>query len=157
MAQENGQEGRWARLREASAALGVSERTLRRRVQAGAAEGRQVATPFGPAWEVWIDSADPPPPSPVGAKGGRADPALLEALHLVERLQSDYRAAEQRYQQQLIELAGRVGYLQAELAQARAALEAPKPEMAPEPAPTTEAVSRPPTSIWRAVVGWLGG
>jgi hypothetical protein len=166
MADDEGQQGRWLRLRDAARSLRVSERTLRRRVQAGSAQGRQVTTPFGMAWEVWIDggvdSADPAPTTPGGRGNGHADPALLEALQLVGRLQADYRSAEQRYQQQLMELSGRVGYLQAELTQARErilALEAPKTEPADvEPTAAAEATSEPATRpwwrrMWRAVGG----
>jgi hypothetical protein len=149
---EGGRQGHWLRLREAAATLGVSERTLRRRLRDGSAEGRRVSTPFGVAWEVWTDDADPTPSTPVGRRNGHADPALLEALRLIERLQADSRAAEQRYQQQLLELSGRAGYFQAQLEQAREtirALEAPKAAgMAQEPTPSSEAAFKPAARPW---------
>jgi len=68
---------------------------------------------------------------------------------MVELLQADYRTAEQRYLQQLMEVAGRVGFLQAELGQARErilALEAPKPEPVPVE-PSAEPVAAPETVV----------
>ena len=59
---------------------------------------------------------------------------VTELLYLIERLQADYRAAAERHEQTVMELSGRIGYLQAELAGARErilALEAPK--TAPRP------------------------
>jgi hypothetical protein len=118
-----------------------------------------MSTPFGPAWEVWVDGADPMPPTPVGGRGRHADPTLLEALRLVERLQADHRTAEERYQQQLMELAGRVGYLQAELTQARDTikmLEAPK-EPPPCPSPDEAELGEPPHGWWGRVLARIYG
>lgn len=142
------QVGEWLTLRGAAARLNLSEKTLRRRVKAGAVQARQVSTQHGQAWEVWVDGGQPTL-STVDGQGTQpvSTPELLEALRLV------------RDQQQIIiEMSGRLGYLQAELGQARErilALEAPKVE--PMPIEPTPAVAGPPAPVvrpwWRR---WIG-
>jgi hypothetical protein len=51
----------------------------------------------------------------------------------------------------------RAEFLAGQLADAQLALEAPKPETAPEPTPPAEAASRPARGLWSRVVGWFGG
>jgi hypothetical protein len=131
----------WVSLKQAALRLGLSEKTIRRRVEAGRLEGRKMSTPTGPAWLIRVDDVQPMMlREGVGTGTVLPTPAagLVEALALIER-----------QQQQITEMAGRIGYYQAELEQARgrlAALEAPKEEKelaqpcanfpaAPDPAP----------------------
>jgi excisionase family DNA binding protein len=153
-------------VQEAAARCGVAERTVRRWIESGRV--RSVRTLRGAR----VDPRDlPSPPITSGHLNGhvRPDPdeapdlsglsgdghqrpdltVALEALRLVEKLQ-----------QQNLELAGRVGYLQAELTQARdriLALEPPKAEPADvEPTAAAEGDPEPATRrwwrrVWRAV------
>jgi len=142
MTMDTGTAGEWLSLKAAAQRLHLSEKTLRRRVKAAVVEARQVATQHGQAWEVWVDDGIPES-SRVDGQGSQPvhGPELLEALHLVER-----------QQQTIMELAGRVGFLQSELGQARdriLALEAPKPEpVTVEPTPVVEATPAPATRRW---------
>jgi hypothetical protein len=140
----------WVTLAEAARRDGVSIDTVRRRMKRGELEARQVPTRHGLAWQVrlgelqgGVPTVGEPPMQP--AQG-------VDSTELV-RLVRDQ-------QQTIMELSGRVGYLQAELTQARErilALEAPKAEpVAVEPVAATEAVPEPATRpwwrrMWRAV------
>jgi len=142
------QSGAWLPLREAARQLGISEKTTRRRVKAGTLEGRQQGTQHGPAWQVWVP-AGLATAGTVDTRGTQAVQGadLAELVELVER-----------QQQTILELSGRCGYLQAELAQARAtilALEAPQ-----RPVDTTledEGSSREATGLWGRFLGWVYG
>ena len=146
--------GQWLPLREAAQAWGISEKSVRRRVLGGTAQGRKVETPTGLRWEIWVPDADLAPtrdgardgaPSPLRAPG---DPGgMVEALALIERLHRENA-----------ELSARVGYLTAQLEQAQRALEAPRPtETAPESPRAAEAVPEPATRPrWRRWWGWAG-
>jgi AraC-like DNA-binding protein len=135
---DNGRSGAWVSLKDAARQLGLSDKTIRRRVKAGTLQGRQAPTPHGPAWQVWVDTA-----GTLDGEGTRSvrGPELLEALRLVRD-----------QQQTIMELSGRVGYLQAELTQARERiliLEAPKTEPADmEPTAAVETASEPSTRRW---------
>jgi len=48
--------GVWLSLAEAAVTLGVSEKTLRRRIKAGQVDARQEPTKYGQAWKVWVDT-----------------------------------------------------------------------------------------------------
>jgi len=98
-------------LREAATRLGISERTVRRRLHRGELEGRQVPTPQGPAWRIRLDTL---PPLTHGHDGVRADGAdLAAALRIIGEQQTQLREQAQ----QLLQLAGQVGYVQAQLQQ----------------------------------------
>jgi excisionase family DNA binding protein len=121
-------------VQEAASALGCSEKTIRRRIKAGTLIAHQLPTSQGYEWRVHLDGAnDQPTPSPAVQVNGQHDQLpgdaaqvdvqtseragslsprpnegsnepLLKALGLVERLQREN-----------MELAGRVGFLQAKL------------------------------------------
>src|SRR5918992_5606010 len=59
MTMDDGQSGAWLSLRDAARQLGLSDKTIRRRVKAGTLQARQAATLHGPAWEVWVDAGVP--------------------------------------------------------------------------------------------------
>jgi hypothetical protein len=153
MAEDPGQHEAWLSLREAARTLGISEKSVRRRIQAGTLRGRRVDGPYGPAWHILVSGNGHSPRTldsgtaegawsqPSTVDGTVEDPgqsALLEALRIIEKLN-----------QQVLELSGRCGYLQAELSQAREqlALMAPKTDSPPgEPvvsvdAPPVESIS----------------
>ncbi len=176
--------GQWVPLREAAAALHLNEKSVRRRIRAGTLRAHRVESPYGPAWQVWLGGGDPAPstvnghdgeagrqgpstlddtPGESGRPAGAHDetPSLLEALRMIER-----------QQQTIMELAGRVGFYQAQVQQLQAALEAPRefatrvadsvpepapPETAPEPTSEGEAIPRPSTGLWSRLAGWFGG
>jgi excisionase family DNA binding protein len=152
--------------RLAAARCGVSEKTVRRWIKSGRLtadrDGRDFRVDIGALEAAVAQRRGQAADNGHGAASiadtavrlsGLADThaadnaAAVELVRLVEKLQ-----------QQNLELAGRVGYLQAELAQARAALEAPKAaETAPEPAPPDEAASRPAAGFWARLAAWFGG
>ena len=130
-------------LEEAASILGLSVSTLRRQRRKGELQGRQVATPYGPKWLVLL-----PPRTTAGGQGGRPvtgghsrghdaprvlpesgvaqgeQTGLVEALHLIRTLQEENR-----------NLAGQLGYLQAQVEQFKALqapVESPTPPYAPE-------------------------
>ena len=76
--------GGWFSLR-AAGRLGISERTARRRVKQGDLRGRQVASPRGPMWEVWLDDAAPA----ASVDGQASQVAMVEALRMMEQLQAE--------------------------------------------------------------------
>jgi hypothetical protein len=85
------QGGAWLTLREASAQLGISEKTARRRVKLGTLKGRQVPTQHGPTWQVWIpDGVDAA--GRVGSTGTQAA-TMLELVRLVGELQAKAEAS----------------------------------------------------------------
>jgi excisionase family DNA binding protein len=145
--------------RDAAARCGVSERTVRRWIVKGRLpadrDGREfriaseALAPFiGHAADNGQDAAassDMSAASPQHSAALSADVAA-ELLHLVDKLQ-----------QQNLELAGRVGYYQAENEQLRTtlkALQAPQPEPSSEepPADLPAAEERPRVSWWRRVL-----
>lgn len=91
----------WITPGEAAGRLGVSEKTVRRRAKRGTLEARQVPTRFGPMWQV-----RPPTVSPPSNTGGVLEgaPPAAELVRWLRDLQEENR-----------NLAGQVGYLQAQL------------------------------------------
>ena len=102
MAQRGGQAaiaegpGEWLTLVEASRSLGCSIDTVRRRARDGAYRSRKEHTRYGEAWRVWIQAGTSPPRPSADGKA--------ELLALVDRLT-----------QQMVEMARRVGALEAQL------------------------------------------
>jgi hypothetical protein len=74
-------DGRWLQLPQAAVELGVSPRTLRRRVKDGQVQARMVPSAHGPRYEVWLATAEPlePRPSEV-ATHDQPDMSSLTAL-----------------------------------------------------------------------------
>jgi len=140
--------GEWLALRAAAARLGISEKTLRRRVKAGHTEGRQVGTQHGPAWQVWVPMTTPQ--ATLDGQGTHVDqgPGLLELVRLVDRLQTDVRERSEAatvWQARAEMLAHQLAASEDRLR----ALEAPRTHVAPHltaqpDEPTTEP-SEPPS------------
>jgi excisionase family DNA binding protein len=166
-------------VQEAADALGCSEKTIRRRIKAGSINAHRLPTSQGYEWRVQLDGAvDQAPPSPAvqvnGQNGhlpGDADQvdthtpgqidspaasehepsneALLKALDFAERLQREN-----------MELAGRVGFLQAKLQTAEEQILAlssgtPEPESAVEHEMRVAPASAEVSSPWQKLLGWL--
>lgn len=142
---------RWLSLADAARALGVSEKTARRRTKAGQLDARQVPTPHGPAWQVRVPDTVPTEGRVDGA--GTQAATVLELVRLVGELQAKAEAAG-LWQ-------GRAETLAHQLAEVREtikALQAP-----PDPQPARDPFPRPipPTPNvalwWRWWLPWLAG
>jgi hypothetical protein len=139
----------WVSLKQAALRLGLSEKTIRRRVEAGRLEGRKMSTPTGPAWLIRVDDVQPMMlREGVGTGTVLPTPAagLVEALAMIER-----------QQHQITEMAGRLGYYEAEVEQLRTALlaiQVPQAEPTPEspPANVMSAEERPRAAWLRRVL-----
>ena len=174
-------------VKEAAARLGLSEKTVRRRIKAGELAASRHATAQGYEWRVHLSGtadhvpghdADQVPPQPDQAPARAADQvdgvdgsndqlpgqdgqaagrvmttspppvgeqALLKALELTDRLQREN-----------MELAGRVGFLQAKLQAAEErllALSAPPVDAGDG----TEDAPPPRAGPWWRFWGWFGG
>jgi hypothetical protein len=155
----------WLTLAQASQATGLTVDTIRRRLKRGELVGRKVATAYGPAWQVSLNghtegvgepagdtvavtTPSPEQPSQGVVTDAREGVGLLEALRLVEKLQEENR-----------NLAGQVGYYQAQIEQLRdmiKMLEAPK-ERPPSPSPDEEELEEPPSGWWGRVLARIYG
>jgi hypothetical protein len=148
--------------------LGVSADRVRRRLKAGEFEARQVASRYGPTWEIHLgdltqpDSSSPrvtPTVAPRVTHTPRVAPTLAP-----DELPDDEGTATvelvrlvRHQQDQLTQLAGQVGFLQAQLQQAHETiklLQAPPTEMADDEA-TTIAEELPQTIVMATEVGRL--
>jgi hypothetical protein len=140
--------GEWLNLADASHRMKVSIQTLRRRIKKRKIQSRQVDNPFGKSYEVWVDHDYTPEqegidldysseqeegvdkPSP---KVG--DPANLELIRLVDRLQRENRElveAATVWQARAGMLMEHLSHTQLQLTEAQQAikvLEAPKVEL----------------------------
>ncbi len=143
---------------EAAEVLGISERTVRRRIKAGELRAFQMPTSQGYEWRVQLDGVseqlDGTPDKPTDPQepteprrsefpdngavqvDGMPDPDLQRALELADQ-----------FQRQNVELAARVGYLQAKLEAAEQkilALAPPVVDQEPE---------RPRAPWWKRLLG----
>jgi hypothetical protein len=120
---DHGPAGAWLPLAAAAVELGVSAKTVRRRLKSGDVLSRQVTTQHGQAYEVWVpvDKAVDNHVSTVNGQGTHRvdDVTTVELVRLVDRLQRENR-----------DLAGLVGALQERVGTLQAALEAPRPDPA---------------------------
>lgn len=128
-AAESGERNEWVTIAEAAKRLAVSPDRVRRRLKAGEFEARQVATRYGPTWEIHLGDPvrhDSPPPrvSPSVTEAPRVVPTLTNAAAVEDDGVATLELVRLvRYQQdQLTQLAGQVGFLQAQLQQAHEAI-----------------------------------
>ncbi|HZB73045.1 MAG TPA: helix-turn-helix domain-containing protein [Acidimicrobiales bacterium] len=158
----------WVTIAEAAKRLGLSPDRVRRRLKAGEFEARRVNSRYGLTWEIRLcdlplrDSSSPevvptaaprvvtgPRVAPTLAADGAADddgPAAVELVRLVRHQQD-----------QLTQLAGQVGFLQAQLQQAHETiklLQAPSDETAGEGG-LIGVEDRPQTMVMAEEVGHL--
>ena len=149
-------------LTDAAAQLGISERTVLRRIKDGTVDGRKVGEGRGGVWRIYLSVSDSQPASvsdsPTNAPGTLSDsptdepgnvsasvsdsqthpaPEMIRMVELVDKLQAQNQ-----------QLAGQLGFTQAKLQEAErtvALLMAPTDEPAPEPSAHPE----PKVSWWR--------
>jgi hypothetical protein len=145
-------------LTDAAAQLGISERTVLRRIKDGTVDGRKIGEGRGGIWRVYLSVSDSQPApvsdsqtnppgtlsdSPTDETGNvsasvsdrQTQPAqdMIRMVELVDKLQAQNQ-----------QLAGQLGFTQAKLQEAErtvALLMAPKDEPAPEPPAQPERVS----------------
>ena len=141
-------------VKEAARMLGISERAVRKRLTAGRLSGSY----DGRNWTVYlgeqVSGTAEPRPEPVPVSSGTPEPAvgtvpepaeleaLTHALQMIERLQAE----AVRRERENMELAGRVGFLQAKLQDAEEKILALSPPVTLMPEPV-----RPP--LWRRLLG----
>ncbi len=100
---------------EAATILGVSERTIRRRIKDRVIDAQQVPTAQGYEWRVYLDATAVQVDTPSTRHAGKLDgtpvqaagtpaPELMKALEMVDRLQWENQ-----------HLAGQLGFVQAKL------------------------------------------
>jgi excisionase family DNA binding protein len=139
----------WLTLAEAADRLGISIYTIRRQVKRGELKAEQVATRHGLAWRVSLSNLPGVAPTLSSEPNQVAQGQGLDSLKLLEMLDERDRT--------IMELSGRLGFLQAELQQRDEqlkALQAPHAEPTPESPPGTAAPAedRPRASWWRRVL-----
>jgi excisionase family DNA binding protein len=160
-------EQRTVSVTEAARLLGVTEKTVRQRLRTGELRGERTERPQGHVWRVVLDQTVYTVNGSAGALDYQADPVndpvtvphhdrvngsagfrAVEAL--VAQLAEERRRSEEMekrladLQQERFELAGRLGYFQAELEHARATIKALEPPKEPIAAPPpAEAIFRP--------------
>src|SRR5919202_5304631 len=137
-------------LQEAAERLGISERTMLRRVKKGVVKAYKAETPRGPVWRVILDGNGAVPDSGAVHHDSSAVPAMADALQdaldLAAQLQRENAAIVSRNEQ----LAGQVGFLQAKLQDAErqiALLSAPRDDAPSAVEPASAQPKRPPW--WR--------
>ena len=143
---------------EAAALLGISERTVQRRLKQGALQGYKLDTGRGEVWRVvlgdmTVKATKPPDVMAVTTPGvDVTTPDIAEFAHaVIDELRQEYRDELEHLRRENQQLAGQLGFTQAKLQEAErtvALLMAPKDEPAPEPAAEPE--RRP---WWKR---WLG-
>lgn len=87
-------------VKEAAEALGISEKTVRRRIKDGTLKAEQVQGKRGLEYQITDLEGDQSTSSELGAEGGMA---LVKAIEVIKSLQEENER-----------LAGQVGYLQAQ-------------------------------------------
>jgi len=131
---ENGIYGEWLPLTEASARLGITLDTIRKKVQKGDFQARKTPSQKGLRWEVYLVSDQPQDQSSIPLEEVEPSQATSETSQLILLLR-DLTDRLDRVSNEKVQLAGQVGFLQAQLQQAQAEillLKSPPPP-APEP------------------------
>ena len=146
---------------EAAARLGISERTVQRRLKQGSLYGYKVDTGRGEVWRVVLGGmADTPPVQP-DVMPAKATPmvdvttsSVTEFAHaVIDELREEYRSEIERLTTRNEQLAGQVGFLQAKVQDQErqiALLMAPKDEMA-DVTPEKPPVEPERVGWWRRV------
>ncbi len=165
---------------EAASQLGLSEKTIRRRIKAGSLPAFQVSTSQGFEWRVQVDGMSSPGVQAPGQEAVQVDgtdsrqvdkepePALLKALDLVARLQTEKTETAERLQAEIdrlqrekeeiserlhrekIELAYQVGLIQGKLQAAEEKILTLSPSATAEPEGPAD---RPKAPWWRRALG----
>jgi len=137
-------------LTDAAAQLGISERTVLRRIKDGTVDGRKIGEGRGGVWRIYLSVSDsqlaPVSDSPTNTPGTLSDSPTDEPGNVsasvsdsqTQPAQDMIRMVElvDKLQAQNQQLAGQLGFTQAKLQEAErtvALLMAPKDDTAPEP------------------------
>ena len=148
-------------VKAAAARLGVSERTIRRRIKDRVIDAQQVPTAQGYEWRVYLDTPAVQVDTPSTRHAGKLDgtpvqptgtatPELMKALEMVDRLQqekTELAAAAAHWQARAQEAERRALHAEEQVKLLMAPQDAPAP--APEPAP--EPMQRAPW--WKRMLG----
>ncbi len=126
---------------EAAAVLGLSEKTIRRRIKAGTLQADRAVTPQGHVWLVHVNGvATPPSGQPVQVSAEDRQTAMLELTRSV---------ANELTRSMSIRIEELVRENERLRLQLQLALEAPKPEpVAVEPTAVVEATPEPAARPW---------
>jgi len=146
---------------EAAALLGISERTVQRRLKQGALQGYKLDTGRGEVWRVVLGdmtarATKPPDVMAVTTPGvDVTTPDIAEFAHaVIDELRQEYRDELEHLRRENQQLAGQLGFTQAKLQEAErtmAILMAPKDEPAdvtPRTEPEMPAVPDPKHRPW---------
>jgi len=140
--------GSWHGVHEAALLLEISVSTLRRRLKLSTVTARREHGRYGAEWQVWVpnDQRQAAPSGGDSRHGERGERGQVSAGHGYEQSQADHTQAEStlelvrlvaKLQEENRNLAGQLGYLQAQVEQFRALqppVESPTPPYAPESA-----------------------
>ena len=160
-------------LTDAAAQLGISERTVLRRIKDGMIDGRKIGEGRGGVWRIYLSVSDSQPApvsdSPTNAPGTLSDsptdepgnvsasvsdsqtqpaPEMIKALDMIEALHqqnNELTAAATHWQARATEAERRAQYAEEQVK----LLMAPTDEPAPEPPAQPE----PKVSWWRKLLG----
>ena len=147
---------------EAAARLGISERTVQRRLKQGSLHGYKVDTGRGEVWRVVLDGMDDTPPVQPDAMAAKATPIadvttsdVAEFAHaVIDELRQEYRDELERLRRDNQQLAGQVGYLQRQVLEQQETIQrllmAPKEPEPAEPEPPDRPVR---VSWWKRLLG----
>ena len=149
-------------LTDAAAQLGISERTVLRRIKDGTVDGRKVGEGRGGVWRIYLSVSDSQPApvsdSPTNAPGTLSDsptdepgnasasvsdsqtqPAqdMIRMVELVDKLQAQNQ-----------QLAGQLGYLQRQVQEQQETIQKLLPAPKDEPEPPAEPERRPWWKRW---------
>jgi excisionase family DNA binding protein len=147
MAGSSGQRDGSFTVKDAAARLGVSERTIRRRIKDRVIDAQQVPTAQGYEWRVYLDTpavqVDTPSTRHAGKLDGTPAPELMKALEMVDRLQRENQ-----------QLAGQLGFLQARVQEQERTIARLMAPQEPESAPAVQAEQvQPRRSWWQLLLG----
>jgi len=150
----------WVTIAEAAKRLGLSADRVRRRLKAGDFEARQVTTRYGPTWEIRLGDLTQqdshaagmaPTVRPRVAGPSKVGPTLAEDEAAAEETPAAVELVRlvRHQQDQLTQLAGQVGFLQAQLQQAQETL---KLLQAPPDAAASDATAAAPEESAQTMV-----
>lgn len=134
---------------EAAERLGVTEKTIRRRIKAGTLHAQKVATSQGYEWRVQVDGQGDQVDTHMSSRVDTApDPAgIVKALEMIEELQAQNReltAAAAHWQSRAHDQEQRAIHAEEQVK----LLMAPKDEPLPADAPTATPAKRPWWKVW---------
>jgi len=144
-------------LTDAAAQLGISERTVLRRIKDGTVDGRKIGEGRGGVWRIYLGVSDSQPApvsdSPTNAPGTLSDSPTDEPGNVsasvsdsqTQPAQDMIRMVElvDKLQAQNQQLAGQLGYLQRQVQEQQETIQKLLPAPKDEPEPSAEPERRP--------------